>query len=67
MVTFAWAYVVGIFADKNIEKIRILKHGSPAKSTFKYGLEIIAMALINPIANIKMNIFKFGETLCPLW
>jgi hypothetical protein len=59
MVAFAWAYVVGIFADKNIEKIRILKHGRPAKSTVKYGLEIIAMALINPVANIKMNIFKF--------
>ena len=59
MIAFAWAYVVGIFADKYIEKIRILKHGRPAKSTFKYGLEIIATALLNPFAINKIDIFKF--------
>ena len=59
MVAFAWAYVVGIFVDKNIEKIKILKHGRPAKSTFKYGLEIIANVLMNKFATININIFKF--------
>ena len=48
MVAFAWAYVVGIFAN-----------GKRAKSLFKYGLEIIAHVLLNPCASIELNIFLF--------
>ena len=59
MVAFAWAYIVGVFADKNVKPIRILKHGKRAKSLFKYGLEIIATVLLNPLAKIKLNIFPF--------
>jgi hypothetical protein len=59
MVAFAWAYVVGVFADENIKPVRILKHGKRAKSLFKYGLDIIAAILLNPLANIKLNIFLF--------
>jgi hypothetical protein len=59
MIAFAWAYVVGIFADENIKPIRILKHGNRAKSLMKYGLEIIATILLNPMAKVNWNIFKF--------
>jgi len=59
MIAFAWAYVVGVFADQNLKAIRILKHGRRAKSLFKYGLEIIATVLLNPLTTIEMNVFKF--------
>jgi len=59
MVAFAWAYVVGIFADQNLKPIRILANGKRAKSLFKYGLEIIAQVLLNPCAWIELNIFLF--------
>jgi hypothetical protein len=59
MVAFAWAYVVGIFADENIKSIKILKHGRKAKSLFKYGLQIIATILLNPSRKTHVNIFKF--------
>ena len=59
MVAFAWAYVVGVFANENIKPIRILKHGKKAKSLLKYGLEMIATVLLNPITTIDVEIFKF--------
>ena len=59
MMAFAWAYVVGVFVDKNVKTIRILKHGRRAKSLFKYGLEVIAVILMNPGAKIEVDVFKF--------
>jgi hypothetical protein len=59
MLAFAWAYIVGVFADKNVKAIRILKHGRRAKSLFKYGLQIIAAVLMNPCATIEVDVFKF--------
>jgi len=59
MVAFAWAYIVGVFADENIKPIRILNNGKRAKSLFKYGLEIIAAVLLNPLISIDIDIFKF--------
>jgi len=59
MVAFAWAYVVGVFANQNIKPIRILKHGKKAKSLLKHGLEIIATILLNPMITIDIEIFKF--------
>ena len=59
MLAFAWAYVVGIFANENIKAIRILKHGRKAKSLFKYGLDIIATTLLNPLAKNDFDVFKF--------
>jgi len=59
MLAFAWAYVVGVFADKNVKTIRILKHGRRAKSLFKYGLEMIAAVLLNPLAMVEVDVFKF--------
>jgi hypothetical protein len=59
MVAFAWAYVVGVFADQNLKAIRMLKHGRRAKSLFKYGLEIIAAVLLNPLTKIEFDVFKF--------
>jgi hypothetical protein len=59
MMAFAWAYVVGVFVDKYIKPIRILKHGRRAKSFLKYGLEYIANILLNPYAISDINIFVF--------
>jgi hypothetical protein len=59
MVAFAWAYVVGVFANQNVKAIRILKHGNRAKSLFKYGLEIITAVLLNPYYKIEFDVFKF--------
>ena len=35
------------------------KYGRQAKNTYKYGLEIIAMALLNPLEINKIDIFIF--------
>jgi hypothetical protein len=59
MVAFAWAYVVGVFACEKLKPVRILKNGRRAKSLFKYGLEIIASIICNPLNNIDIDIFKF--------
>jgi hypothetical protein len=59
MLAFAWAYVVGVFVNDNIKPIRILKHGRKAKSLLKYGLEYIAVILLNPLTKINTDIFKF--------
>ena len=59
MVAFAWAYVVGVFANENVKPIKILKHGKRAKSIFKYGLETIATVLLNPFTTIDVEVFKF--------
>ena len=48
MIAFTWAYIIGIYCNKHFIPIRILKHGRMAKSFFKYGLEFIATALMNP-------------------
>ena len=59
MLAFAWAYVVGIFANEHLKPIRMLKHGRKAKSLFKYGLQIIENNLLNTINKIKIDIWKF--------
>jgi hypothetical protein len=59
MAAFAWAYVIGIFVNKNIGKIKILKHGRAAKMLFKSGLTIIATILLNPINKLNIDILKF--------
>jgi hypothetical protein len=69
MVAFAWAYVVGVFANEHIKHIRILNNGKRAKSLFKYGLEIIAAVLLNPCLTriIHLKIWKIGCNLLFLW
>jgi len=62
--------VVGVFADQNVKTIRMLKHGRRAKSLFKYGLEIIAAALLNPLKTIEFDVFKFlscTKIICQLF
>jgi len=59
MVAFAWAYVVGVFANEYIKPIRILKNGRKAKSLFKYGLNIITNVLINYRNTMNIDVFKF--------
>ena len=48
MIAFTWAYITGIYCDNHLKEIRILKHGRNTKSFFKYGLEFITQALMNP-------------------
>jgi transposase len=57
MIAFAWAYVVGVFANENLKKIEIKKHGKRAKSIFKYGLQFIANVLLNPLKITNINVF----------
>ena len=59
MLAFAWAYVVGVFANENIKPVRILKNGKKAKSLFKYGLNIITNVLINHMNTTNIDVFKF--------
>ena len=59
MLAFAWAYVIGVFIDKNLKSIRILNHGRRAKSFFKCGLEYITEVLLNPLKINKIDVFKF--------
>ena len=59
MIAFAWAYVVGLFANENIRAIKILKHGRKAKSLFKHGLDIIANILLNPLNASGFDVFEF--------
>jgi transposase len=56
---FARAYIVGVLAYEKVETTRSLKHGKRAKSLFKYGLELIATALLNPITIPEVDVFKF--------
>ena len=46
-LAFIWAYKVGIYRDKEIQNIKIKKHGRLAKSVFSYGLEWLAQAVLN--------------------
>lgn len=56
-IAFIWAYLVGIYRDRNLEAIKIKNHGRKAYSFFKYGLIFIAQALLcNIYQNIKLII-----------
>jgi hypothetical protein len=59
IIAFVWAYLVGIHIHKNIKQIRMLNHGYNAKSLFKYGLEYIAITLLNTHHQHDINIFTF--------
>lgn len=41
IMAFTWAYITGVIVHQSIKPIRICKHGYPAKSFVKYGLEWI--------------------------
>jgi hypothetical protein len=58
-VAFARAYVAGIYVHENIKQIKIKKHGNRARSLFKYGLQFIATVLLNPLAKLDFDVFKF--------
>jgi hypothetical protein len=59
IVAFAWVYVTGIYMHENVKPVKIKKHGYFAKSLFKHGLETIATILLNPLATVKIDVFKF--------
>ena len=46
-IAFCWAYHVGTWLNEK-KPIRIKKHQRPAKSIFRYGLDLIRNALFNP-------------------
>ena len=48
MIAFTWAYITGVYRSEHQKEIKIMKHGRRAKSFFKYGLEFIVQALMNP-------------------
>ncbi len=58
MVAFVWCYKVGIYLHQ-INPIKIKKHGRMAKSIFKYGLDYVAYALLNPVNQNNINLTKF--------
>jgi hypothetical protein len=59
MIAFVWCYKIGIYLDEKVKPIRVCKHGSRAKSIFKYGLERISEILHNPENKHNINIFQF--------
>ncbi len=48
-VAFIWVYLVGIARNSTCQ-IKVKKHGRRAYSLFKYGLNFIAHALLNPLS-----------------
>jgi hypothetical protein len=58
-IAFTWSYLVGIYLNEQLKPIRILKNGRRAKSFFKYGLEYIAMILLNTEFQSDTDVFKF--------
>ena len=58
IISFTWAYLVGIKKDIEVKAIRILKTGNRAISVMKYGLEHIASVLLNPLRPQPFDIFK---------
>lgn len=59
MLAYVWCYLVGIYINENIKKIKVLHHGRRAKSLFKYELEYIAQCLLNHTNRYRIDIFKF--------
>ncbi|MDD4554059.1 MAG: transposase [Bacteroidales bacterium] len=48
-VSFTWVDRVRIFRNRNVQQIKIKKHGRRAYSIFKFGLIFIAHSLLNPL------------------
>lgn len=59
IITFVWAYKIGIFLHEKVKAIEIKKHGRRAISLFKYGLEYIAQVLLNTEKIDTINICGF--------
>lgn len=57
-IAWVWAYKVGIYRDKKVKAIKVKKHGRPAKSLFKYGIEYLAQALLNALDHIVSALSK---------
>ena len=45
-IAFSWAYKVGIWVHHHLKAIAVKKHGRRAHSYFRYGLRLIATALL---------------------
>ena len=59
MIAYVWCYLVGIYINKYIKPVAILKHGRRAVSLFKYGLDYISQCLLNRSNRYRLNIFEF--------
>jgi len=55
-VAFTWAYKAGIYRHEKVKPIKVKRHGRRAYSFFKYGLEFIAQALLNPFKTKDLKI-----------
>ncbi|MFV0471429.1 MAG: transposase [Paludibacteraceae bacterium] len=58
-IAFTWLYLVGIYLNEQVKPIRVFKTSRRTKSFFKYGLEYIAMTLLNTAFQSDIDIFKF--------
>ena len=63
IISFTWAYLVGIKKDIEVKAIRILKTGNRAISVMKYGLEHITSVLLNPLSPNHSIFLKFCHVL----
>lgn len=59
MLAYTWAYKMGIYLHEKVKKIPIKKHGRRAKSFVKYGLDFLAVILLNPFNPNQINVFRF--------
>lgn len=59
IITYTWAYCVGIAANIKVKAVRVLNNERRAISLVKYGLNFIAVALLNPFRPSKINVFDF--------
>ena len=59
IVAFVWCYNIGELVHRKFKPIRILKHGRKAKSTFRYGLDIVTEFLTKGRNEYNIPIFDF--------
>ena len=59
IITYTWAYRVGIAANFKVKAIMVLNNGRRAIRLVEYGLNFIADTLLNPFRPTKINVFYF--------
>ena len=59
IITYTWAYLVGIAANLKVKAVRVFNNGRRAISLVKYGLNFIADTLLKPLRPTKINVFDF--------
>lgn len=59
IIAFTWCYKIGDYLDQNFKKIIVKKHGHPAVSVFKYGLDYLSRYLFSGYNPRKYDLFEF--------